>query len=219
LIRSDGTITSTVWIPPAEPLLLKWILLFRNIMIHPSIVCRKSVLIDNGGYSTRYPHNEDYDLWARLSGSSEITNLTSSLIYYRVHDNSTSVASRNVQLQHRLEISQRAISDLLEEDALCLKQVALLSMPQKVDIDATKDTLHLLDRLRTAFIRKHSAGLSGANISLIDNDVANRKKAILELHPWEIRLWKQIVQLMRSSPYHAKYFLIDLLLPDRHTTA
>jgi acetyltransferase-like isoleucine patch superfamily enzyme/glycosyltransferase involved in cell wall biosynthesis len=69
-------------------------LLYGNSMAHPSVLFRRSAILDVGNYK-ELPNIEDYDLWLRVATKYELANLSDYLVYYRVHDNSvTQVATR-----------------------------------------------------------------------------------------------------------------------------
>jgi len=57
---------------------------------HPSVLIRKSALVEMGGYRERYFFCQDYDLWVRLSRKYSLTNIAKPLLKYRVFKNSAS---------------------------------------------------------------------------------------------------------------------------------
>jgi len=70
---------------PTDPGELRYHLLFNNPFVHSSVMLRKSVLDQIGGYSTdpeRQPP-EDYELWSRISRVAEVSNIPESLLIYR----------------------------------------------------------------------------------------------------------------------------------------
>ncbi|MGE3327742.1 MAG: glycosyltransferase [Acidimicrobiia bacterium] len=64
---------------------LKAALLRKNQFIHPSVLMRRSSVIEQGGYRTDLPKVEDYDLWLRVAVENDLDNLAESLTAYRVH--------------------------------------------------------------------------------------------------------------------------------------
>ena len=59
-------------------------LLWRNQLIHPSVMFRRSLISSLGGYNgDATPILEDYDLWLRVIGHGEIDNIRDPLIEYR----------------------------------------------------------------------------------------------------------------------------------------
>jgi glycosyltransferase involved in cell wall biosynthesis len=67
------------------------------VAMHPLIMVRRVALLSIGGYSNRYPHAEDYDLFIRLSALGSIDNPDKALLYYRRHSDAVSV--KNLELQ------------------------------------------------------------------------------------------------------------------------
>ena len=66
-------------------------MLWRNCMMHPVCMIRKSVLQEHGiSYEGLFSPAEDYALFCRLLGKTEFHNLQKILLYYRNHSNNTS---------------------------------------------------------------------------------------------------------------------------------
>lgn len=63
-------------------------LLEKNHLIHGSVVARRDVLEELGGYDELYQFSQDLDLWLRLARDHEIRNLTEPLYRFRIHDDS-----------------------------------------------------------------------------------------------------------------------------------
>lgn len=61
---------------------------FRSVLAHPSVLYRKSVIMDSAGYFGDR-ESEDYDLWLRLMRKKNVIfyNCQKNLILYRVHEN------------------------------------------------------------------------------------------------------------------------------------
>ena len=84
LIDQNGAVQSTIT-PPQKNEDIKSALIFRNPICHPSVMIKKSILLDSGGYLGGL-YAEDYDLWVRLSLDSDIhfENLQEICIGYRI---------------------------------------------------------------------------------------------------------------------------------------
>jgi len=70
---------------PSSDCELRYGLLFNNPFVHSSVMLRKSVICQLGGYSTdpeRQPP-EDYELWSRISRISKLANIPEVLLIYR----------------------------------------------------------------------------------------------------------------------------------------
>ncbi len=55
----------------------------RNVLCHPSVVMRRDLVREAGGYRRQFVHCEDRDLWLRLSERSKLASLPEALTYYR----------------------------------------------------------------------------------------------------------------------------------------
>jgi glycosyltransferase involved in cell wall biosynthesis len=72
-------------------------LLWRNALIHPSVMYRREVVEAVGGYNERFVLMEDYELWLRCVTVAEVDNLPQQLLRYRQH---TGQASRRFRASH-----------------------------------------------------------------------------------------------------------------------
>jgi hypothetical protein len=86
---------------PAENHEIKAMLLRGNQFIHPSVMMRKAVLIENNiRYNKDREPAEDYDLWVRLMPLGKFKNLKEPLISYRIHTGQISQRSFKIQKDH-----------------------------------------------------------------------------------------------------------------------
>ncbi len=96
--RIDG---QTSFMLPIENDEIKALLLRGNQFIHPSVIIRKSVLIENKiRYNKEREPAEDYDLWVRLMSYGKFKNLKEPLISYRIHGDQISRRSFKTQKNH-----------------------------------------------------------------------------------------------------------------------
>lgn len=92
---------------PADNQTLKFNLLFDNPFVHSSMMIRKSVFAEVGGYSTdcdRQPP-EDYELWSRIARKFKVANIPEVLHVYREMPQSMSRTGDNPFLNHLLNIN------------------------------------------------------------------------------------------------------------------
>lgn len=97
---------------PQDNLRLKFDLLFDNPFVHSSVMIRKSVVEEVGGYSTdrdRQPP-EDYELWSRVARRSKVANIPETLHVYREMPQSMSRTGDNPFLRHVLAINKENIA-------------------------------------------------------------------------------------------------------------
>lgn len=76
-----------ICIPPLEHNSIKAMLLYENCLYHPSVIFKKSDVLNNGGYDDYFSGAEDYELWSRLSLKPNIrfSNIAEPLLRYRMH--------------------------------------------------------------------------------------------------------------------------------------
>ncbi len=67
----------------------------RNTIAHPTVLMRRSAVVEVGGY--RKIPVEDYDLWLRLSERYELANLQEPVLRYRRHSGQYSVTAIRTQ--------------------------------------------------------------------------------------------------------------------------
>ncbi len=86
-------------------------MLTQNVLVHPSVILRKSAILAAGNYRN-LNYIEDLDLWLRIARSHKLRNIDIPLIKYRIHNHSTT----KLAIKHnRLD---RAVNNCLSEHAL-----------------------------------------------------------------------------------------------------
>lgn len=97
---------------PLDDASIRFSLLFDNYFVHSSVMIRKSVLEEVGGYSedkSRQPP-EDYELWSRIMRIHKVCNLPDILLAYREVPTSMSRTGNNPFLQNVVKISAENIA-------------------------------------------------------------------------------------------------------------
>jgi hypothetical protein len=69
-------------------------LLDRNTMWHPTILMRRAAFLTVGGYRSIIAA-EDYDLWLRIAGRFQLSNLSEVVLRYRLHTSQISETARS----------------------------------------------------------------------------------------------------------------------------
>lgn len=83
-IFDENGVISTGW-SSTDPEQMKVDLLFSCGLAHPSVMMRKSVVQELGGYDLDFEGLEDYQLWCRVAKRHGVTTLPNLLFRYRVH--------------------------------------------------------------------------------------------------------------------------------------
>ena len=94
-------------------------LLWRNTFVHPSIIYRRELVLEVGGYDETIRRLEDWDLWLRLLGRTEMANLPDVVVRYRTHEAQHSRERRFAPAElSALSVSRRAAAERLGHSAL-----------------------------------------------------------------------------------------------------
>ena len=64
---------------------IRWDLLFDNGFTHTSVMFRRSIIAQLGGYDTAFRYCQDYALWTQVARRHCVANLDVCLVHYRVH--------------------------------------------------------------------------------------------------------------------------------------
>jgi len=70
--------------PPAADADIRRALIRRNVFVHSSVMLRRQILADGGGYDATFPVAQDYDLWLRLARITRLANLPEPLVVRRL---------------------------------------------------------------------------------------------------------------------------------------
>lgn len=88
-------------------------LLFRNCMAHPSVMYRRSSILQVSGYRSDFDGVEDYDLWLRLTMIGQIRNMQLALTSYRVWENQITKKKKHLIFENTRRVRE-SFEDLLE---------------------------------------------------------------------------------------------------------
>lgn len=87
-------------------------LFFSCGIAHPSVMMRKSVIEELGGYDREFEGLEDYELWCRVSKGHGVTTLPEVLFRYRVHSGQVTKNPSPKYLQRLQTLKKRQLSEL-----------------------------------------------------------------------------------------------------------
>jgi glycosyltransferase involved in cell wall biosynthesis len=193
---------------PGENGLIKWQLIFSCPMVHPTVMMRRDLLDQVGGYNSNMKHAEDYDLWRRLSFVTQFSNLQNVFLYLRKHELSVSHIHQLEQRDTSIKISQLMISEVLGED-IPLDDVKRLWNNGQMSLSDVLNAANFIYRVCHVFIRE--TRLSAAEIKLVRRDAAIRLLRLLHtfrLTSETIVILKYAFELDPSFPYNFAYRLL-----------
>lgn len=126
---------------PHDDATIRWSLRFANPVNHPSVMLRRSAVLEVGNYRPLEAGREDYDLWARLGLIVRFANLPMPLTRYRLHEQSAtagwSAEHGSSFYQQRNALADRLLPGTPQSDAVRLLE--LVRRPD--DLSVTADDL------------------------------------------------------------------------------
>ena len=157
---------------PVSPMYIKWTLLFRCCLNHPSVMIRRSLLENLSGYDPYIPYAQDYDLWLRAASKTKITNIPKPLVKIRKH-------SKNISRLHRGEQKQIGVitarREIIRNLGLSPDEDDVKLLHDKNRIKSKEEVLQvtvLIIKLYEAFISK--------------NKIASYEYFIIRLHAYSM---------------------------------
>ena len=111
LINRNGKKIGTIHVPQ-NSFEINWELFFRSPFIHPSIMMRREIFLDQKiYYSKDFPYAEDYDIWTNILKDHLGMNLGDHLLRYRIDsEENNRILFRKTQVESAISISSRKIS-------------------------------------------------------------------------------------------------------------
>lgn len=101
------------WALCADAKMVKINLLFDGAICHPSVMIRRSVLVDNYKYYDQaYEHAEDFEMWIRMSDKLLLANLPEVLLQYRSNSNQVSGIHNAKQREQKFDLVTQQLARL-----------------------------------------------------------------------------------------------------------
>lgn len=126
VIDNSGTVFTKCCLPIRHEEIMANALSLGYFLMHPSVIFRKDVALDEGKYNEALPFAEDYDLWTRLLLKRyKFANIPEYLIKFRFHKESSSKQFSTKQLKNaRVSLSNfiktiNGIYNDMDLDKLC----------------------------------------------------------------------------------------------------
>jgi glycosyltransferase involved in cell wall biosynthesis len=102
--RAVGLVT-----PPADDPGIRRALIRRNPFVHSSVLMRRRVIDEVGGYDPALPVAQDYELWMRMSRVTRLANLPEPLVVRRLLPGRVSAARDGERLSAEALVRWRAV--------------------------------------------------------------------------------------------------------------
>ena len=185
--------------------MIAWSNLFSTALAHPSIMYRRKIVVDAGGYLL--DEAEDFDLWSRLAAETRFANLPEIFVLYRQHKNAGVVVLSSLVTERTEQILQRVNSSLLGRtvtlhEAGCLnKSLSGHALNSAADV---LSTYSLIQQIMNAYLSKQDLGVS--DVHWVRHDAARRLAILADANrhcfPEEakkimvqsIRMWRRLLR-------------------------
>jgi glycosyltransferase involved in cell wall biosynthesis len=166
---------------------------------NPTVLCKKSVLIEANGYSLEYSTAEDFELWSRIYLTSKVFRVEKPLLNYRLSQTSISnVVHKNTGTINTQKIVKRNLGVFLpkiivSDFKLILLQEQFKSI-NKISLKEIISYFYLLNQFNKKFLKYKSPNNN--------NEYLNRS-----IREKKLRFLQFILDIK-----HTKYSLIILLI-------
>ena len=95
--------------PPADDAAIRRALIRANPFVHSSVMMRRTVLDQAGGYDESLPVAQDYDLWMRMSRLTRLANLPEPLVIRRLTPGRVSATRDDDRLRAEARVRWQAV--------------------------------------------------------------------------------------------------------------
>ncbi|MEO1590175.1 MAG: glycosyltransferase family 2 protein, partial [Cyanobacteria bacterium J06632_22] len=151
-VKTIGNPSGHVWRHPTQADEVRYSLLFRSVLVHPTVVIRRSVMEQLGmAYNPAYVYAQDYALWAELAQQFPLVNLPQVLLQYRCHARQRGQAHQADQQAVADQVRRQQLAHLeiafTASEFECHRQVGTHSVPATVaSVEAAEAWLLRLSR-------------------------------------------------------------------------
>ena len=167
-------------LPPTDPGFVAWAILFSCCISHPSVMFRKRIVIDAGGYNEKAGEVEDYDLWLRLTQADPLSvgSIPHVGLWHRKHHGKSERTIYQEEQAHAVALQR--INEYLGSSNLLANLFVLRPdlAPALADLD---HAAHVLITLQTIFQERHQNNISGRESKMITFDCMERLGEIATL--------------------------------------
>jgi hypothetical protein len=138
---------------------LRWGLFFTNHFIHPTMMFRRDLVVDVGGYNEAAFPAEDYDLWLRMAPRGRLGNIVEPLVRKRRTTTSLTSTRPGDQIDMAIALRTKALSDILERE-VDESLVRSIHLSQFNTCAHLRDALQLLEQVDRALRARAAPSLA-----------------------------------------------------------
>jgi len=193
--------------PYLSDLQIKIGLMFRNVLIHASVMMPMSIF-DTYSYNTKMVPSEDYDLWSRILKEGKFHKLSEPLMQIRYSSDGQTATRRHEQLKLNVGICKRFLKNygfaLEPNDEYLLHQ--FVEHDYTISVDVLLKLLKWLDKLQHL-----NTKLSIFPDLQFANEIAFQKQNFIKKYFLNRKLPKKIEPFIKL-PFHYKLQVISFYM-------
>lgn len=176
---------------------LRWCLCLYDPIAHPTVLMRRQVVEQVGGYRVEMVTAQDYDLWRRLSKVTQLANLPNVLFCLRRHKTNVTTVRLAEHRQNRVKVSHEAISEFLGRD-VSIDTVRCIWNRNCESLSKVRQTASLIHEIYKAGMANDA--LSLAEKHFVRNYVAKRLFGLAHQRTDDGRAWDAVALACRLDP-------------------
>ena len=113
IVTDQGGIEMVRYLLPGSDEEIRKRMLFKNCFVHSSVLFKRDLTIELGGYSedSEVRHIEDYDLWLRLGKEGKMANLPTCAVRLHSLEDGISASNRLDQARKFLKLSRKHLHE------------------------------------------------------------------------------------------------------------
>lgn len=175
-------------IQPTQCGFVDWAMMFSCVLTHPSVMFRKSIVLNESGYGTDKKvcsYTEDYDLWLRVQRryAKCISNIPMIGVCHRKHSNRNHTDKRQrQQIKESINLSYKIMMEYISSEYDSKSSslddyhaIEAIKFPNNLaSLEILNQASLILVQLEKAFLQKLHSRLTAHEISLIRNDCTER---------------------------------------------
>lgn len=155
IIDKDDRVYGTTAFETEHKKIMSKLLNRNSVIIHPSVIIKKSALTLIGGYDVKMLVADDYDLWLRILKVGKIININKPLLALRKHDNNIStikldIAATNTLVSLAYHYKSNSMQIMSDNDYIILSEkVSILNKAYTIKLVAwqkQKELFRILPR-------------------------------------------------------------------------
>lgn len=196
------------WDSPHDPEEIYYLLNFRNCLTHSTMMFKRDIVLDIGGYDERMRRAQDYELWYRLSKVTKIFQLKDVLVRWRQTGENISASAKNEQDETARNLAKKNLEALVDM-SLTDGEIAALQFNLANEAADINRVCFLLDTINRALFSRESHVIERVGLArgAVKKSMRTRKKNLLVGHLRALSK-KAAVQQFFSFSMSLKWFLL-----------